>query len=129
MIKATILKNGCLKITADNAGRHELAQCNYFDKIEVHIAEELHRDNFEFIRPEWVGALTDSPILTNDLSIGDTGVAEFVGDVWWFPNYMITDPWQELKNKGKVIFIPEENNTTLHKRHFANYLKREKKDK
>jgi hypothetical protein len=111
MIKAKIKSNGTLLITADNEGRNELKQSWLW--ADAYVAEELHKDNFDFVLPEWVGALTSSPIITNDLCFNNNGVPDYVGDTWWFPNYMITDPWEELKNKGRVVFTPEENNKTL----------------
>lgn len=116
MIQAKILKNGTLKITADNQGRADLKEA--WNELEYYptedfITEELRLQSFEFVRPEWVGALTDSPIITDELGIADDGTADYMGDVWWYPNYMITDPWEELKNKGRVIFTPEENNKSL----------------
>ena len=113
MIRAQIQKDGYLKITADNEGRRNLKEAALWLCDEA-IAEEL-RDQFHFLRPEWIGALTDAPILTDDLTIGDDGTAEYVGDVWWYPNHAITDPWEVLKNTGRVIFDPEENNKSLPK--------------
>ena len=104
-MKATILKNGYLKITANNIDRIDLRNCyesgGYFE-VEELIGSEIWRGNFHFVKPEDVGALTSSPIIQAKN-----------GDVWWFPGYMIDDPWQELKNKGRVIFDPEENNKSL----------------
>ena len=118
MIRAQIQKDGYLKITADNEGRKELAHA--FDASykgglyapEVIVIDALH-DQFHFILPEWVGALTDAPILADDLTIEDDGTVSFVGDTWWFPDYQVTDPWEVLKNTGRVIFDPEENNKSL----------------
>ena len=110
MIRAKVQVDGRLKITADNEGRRELKESWHW--AESAVAEELG-DQFQFVLPEWVGALTSSPIITNKLTIGDNGTAEYVGDTWWFPNYQITDPWQELKDRGRVFFDAEENNKSL----------------
>ena len=120
MIRAQIQKNGYLKITADNEGRRNLKEAALWLCDEA-IAEEL-RDQFHFLRPEWIGALTDAPILTNELIGEDFSMddpPEHVGDTWWFPNYQITDPWEELKNTGRVIFDPEENNKSLPRKEVA----------
>lgn len=127
-MKAIILKTGFLKITANNEDRAEL---NYayrnnpsgYSQADDYVRETLRQLGWEFVRPEWVAALTDAPIITNDLSWQqneDDGLLPdyptTVGDVWWFPGYMIDDPWEQLKNKGRVLFEPEENNKTLPKR-------------
>lgn len=61
-------------------------------------------NGWEFVRPEVIGALTDSPILSNDTTQDDRGNYTHVGNVWWFPNYQISDPAQFLKDKGFVYF-------------------------
>ena len=120
-MNATILKNGFLKITADNEDRSELAYAyrgetgapGGYPAADDYVREALYQAGWEFVRPETVAALTDAPIITNDMQVDDNGDVVHVGDVWWFPGYMITDPWQELKNHGRVIFDPEENNKSL----------------
>ena len=120
MIRAKIQKDGYLKITADNEGRWDLKEAytskygGGYQKAEGEVIDALH-DQFHFILPEWVGALTDAPILADDLTIEDNGDISFVGDTWWFPDYQVTDPWEVLKNTGRVIFDPEENNKSLPK--------------
>ena len=106
MIRAQIQKDGCLKITADNISRTDLRHTyeighGYYG-AENMVKSDIWHWNFHFVKPETVGALTDSPII----QAGNK-------DVWWFPNYQIMDPWEELKNKGRVIFDPEENNKSL----------------
>jgi len=106
-MKAQILKDGSLKITANNHNRSELKDAyeqGGYPAAENYVQETLGFGCWEFIEPADIGALTSSPILGFD------------GDVWWFPNYQITDPWQELKNRGRVIFDPEENNRSLPKK-------------
>lgn len=124
MITAKILKNGVLKITADNEGRAMIKEAyagfgvsgsGGYPRAEMEVIDELGQRGWEFVRPEWVAALTDAPIITDDIIFADNGDVEYVGDVWWFPNYMVTDPWEVLKNKGRVYFEPEENNKSLPK--------------
>lgn len=108
-----ILPNGDLYITANNRLRSEIAYAlknQGYHGAESYVAESLH-ERYEFISPEVIGALTDSPILTDDPDFSDewlekgvgTGVCEG-GKVWWFPNYMIDCPWTELARKGRVVF-------------------------
>lgn len=56
------------------------------------------------VRPEWIAALTDAPILTDDLSFEEDGTALVCGRVWWFPNYMVESFAETLINTGSVIF-------------------------
>lgn len=101
-----------LILTADNEGRAALKDAygrgGYYN-AEGEVAEALH-EAYEFVRPENVpGALTDAPILVDcdflehpdngDLIIRD-GAA-----IYWFPDYMVTDPFDQLKNTGRVEFV------------------------
>lgn len=113
MINATITGN-VLVITADNISRSDLK--HWYDNggyytVEGAVAAELE-EKFYFVRPEWIGALTAAPILTRegDYTFEDNGDFVLDGDarVWWFPNYMITDPWERLKDTGRVEFAEAE---------------------
>lgn len=57
-----------------------------------------------FVRPEHLGALTDAPILTDELEVDDEGKPVRFGRVWWYPQYEHKDCAQELISKGKVTF-------------------------
>lgn len=121
-MKVIILPTGFLKITANNEDREELSYAyrgnpGGYPQAEDYVKETLSQFGWEFVRPEWVAALTDAPIITNDLRMDENmEECQGIGDVWWFPGYMIDDPWEQLKNKGRVFFDPEENNKTLPKR-------------
>lgn len=56
------------------------------------------------VNPEDVGALTDAPMLTDDCRIEDDGEVLVPGNVWWFPNYMITNFANQLVEQGKTLF-------------------------
>jgi hypothetical protein len=104
MLNAISLEN-TLRLTLGNEGRHELAQAYDAESL---IAEWLH-EKYEFIRPEEIGALTDAPILVDCDSLDysdDTGERVILDDatVYWFPDYAVRDPWQELKTRGRVSF-------------------------
>ena len=57
------------------------------------------------VRPEDIAALTDAPILTDDLEARDDGTRFVHGKVWWFPDYMIRSFAEELIRNGRVVFI------------------------
>ena len=107
-IRAT-LRNNTVLLTADNESRAKLADLmrgeEGFQRAEHYVAEELH-EQWEFIRPEEVGAITDSPLLAecDGLDRDNDGELTAVGNVCWFPNYMVTDPWESLRNHGRVVF-------------------------
>lgn len=115
-MNTTILPNGDLEITMDNEEERfsllEMCALGY-QEAESHMAECLHEE-YEFVRPEVIGALTDAPILcaSDDMDYSDeTMGAPFYSaaplpgaKVYWFPNYAVIDPWEELATKGCVVF-------------------------
>lgn len=62
------------------------------------------------VQPEWIGALTDAPILTDDLVIEDDGTANVPGKVWWFPNYQVESFAETLIREGRVVFTAAPEN-------------------
>lgn len=110
MIKTRILSNGNLLLTADNEARQELAEAyaaGGYPRAERCISEELH-ENMEFVQPEEIGALTDAPILAfcDDLDYPDNDDRILIegASVYYFGDYAITDPFEQLKNRGRVVF-------------------------
>lgn len=105
-IRAT-LRNNTLLLTADNSGRSEMAEALSYGSGhgEMLVSDELH-ERWEFIAPEVVGALTDSPILAecDGIERDYDGEITKVGKVAWFPDYAVRDPWQELRNRGRTVF-------------------------
>ena len=80
-------------------------------KKEIFIADLLETANYigngwEELQPEDIGALTEAPIIAEDVSRNeDTNEIENIGSIWWFPDYMIKDWIEILYNNGKVEFV------------------------
>lgn len=110
-----VLTNGNIEITLTNDGLEELQDLkdNQHRKVNVinesELLWELFEDifcnsAFEFLRPEEVGALTDSVIIGYDIPRNDEDeIQKFHEDskVFWFPNYMVTSIYDELVTDGK----------------------------
>lgn len=104
-----VLPNGHLKITAGNALRADLAEAfrlGGYPRAEETACEHLRSYGYEFVLPETINALTEAPILTHDPDYPDEGgVVPHEGEpVFWFPNYMVEDPWRTLADTGRVVF-------------------------
>ena len=56
------------------------------------------------VAPEDIGALTSAPIITDELNIEDDGARKVLGEVWWYPNYMVSSWVEVLRETGEVIF-------------------------
>ena len=48
--------------------------------------------------------LTDSPIIGYDIQINDNGEIMEDGNIYWFPDYMVINPWEQLINNGVIYF-------------------------
>lgn len=78
----------------------ELLTDNYF----LDLCEWQLCNGWELIRPEEVGALTDSLIFSETAVRDDWGELKSIGAVYWFPDYQILAPAKELLTKGRVFF-------------------------
>jgi hypothetical protein len=105
-MKLTILANGNLEISLDTEDdREDIASWSEGDHWE-RMFEECGAigNGWTMIAPEWIGALTDAPIVSDDCDLGDDAKLTRIGRVWWFPNYMIEDPIVTLVTSGRVVF-------------------------
>ena len=100
-----------LVIEANKEGRQELADAyerGGYPAAEELLAEALH-ERFVFVDPAWIGAMTDAPILVPQDGVdfpddADHWIVLPDARVFWFPNYMVEDPWETLRTKGVVRF-------------------------
>ncbi len=61
-------------------------------------------NGWSWVRPEEIGALTDAPILSDDIEYDDEGEVVRVGAVYWYPRYDVADPVAQLLANGSVEF-------------------------
>ncbi len=111
MFDQSVLPNGDLKFTLSGDALAEAIEqhaAGDFRDVGDLVCDHDMTANGELyiILPEWIGALTDSPIFSDELDYdgGDTDTVSHVGRVWWFPDYQILDPMQILLDTGEVIF-------------------------
>lgn len=138
-MKAMIQNDRSLKIQVDDEYyRNEYDSRGYDERLEIlaldgyYDRQEYVMDGlgqgWEMVRPEELGALTDSPIIarSEDL-IRDTDTNELIGiadsatGIWWFPDYQVQDPWEALARDGEVVFV---NGMDRFVQHRVNELRR-----
>lgn len=113
-MKFTKLTNGDLEIATDNPAQEKADLQELLDKTN-HMDHGFLADLLEYtgwspnghlhqVQPEWIAALTDAPILTDDLTIEDDGTANVLGNVWWFHNYQVESFAETLIRDGRVVF-------------------------
>ncbi len=109
-MKATFSKNGVL-FSLDAEEKAEIADIEGMPWGDLYEAfEELSCNGWDFVDPEDIGALTDAPILSNCMGRDDDGTMTAHSEcgmecgIFWFPNYMVEDPLETLRDKGEVFF-------------------------
>lgn len=98
--------DGLLIITADNEARSDLKQA--FERGGYYAADGCLREylvngGLEPLSPDLICALTEMPLFA-EWCLDDDGSVTVWGPVYGFPAYMVFDPWERLKNTGRVIF-------------------------
>lgn len=110
-MNTTILPNGNLRLTADNATRAYIADEIRHGRRNHVIFELLEHEicNGGFTPFDagdanpFVG-LTSAPCIAESMDVPDDGERVIVGRLWWFPDYMIRDEIEELRDRGRVDF-------------------------
>ena len=102
-------KHGDLLIRIDHDGRNELRaqvkDAGFQSDVFMYDTFEwlLGNSDLEWIAPEEIGALTDAPILGIVDRYGN-GVLKRVENSFWYPNYCLRSPQEDLVEYGEVIF-------------------------
>jgi len=98
------LDDGRLQIMLTREGRDELNSDEFtYPDFEEMIEWQLC-NGWEFIWPEEIGALTDAPILSDAAERDDKGVLTSVGRVYWYPQYQVHNPVEELDRRVSIYF-------------------------
>lgn len=105
-----ITPNGNLRFTIEGEEREmwreKMAEPDTYVSIVDIFSESGLPGNtdLEVVRPEEVGALTDSPIFAYGCERADDFDLLSAEHLWWFPNYQIEDPGEILIRTGQVLF-------------------------
>jgi hypothetical protein len=110
-VDVTVLPDGNLEITADTETREDLRQMLNRDGEIVALMEALE--------PYWTNGgyqpfdagegnpfvgLTCAPCIAECLDTHDDGKHEIVGRFWYYPDYMLRSPVEQLARTGRVVF-------------------------
>jgi hypothetical protein len=109
LIEFTKMIGGNLRISLTEAGRESLPEviemrdefgidAAFFDLIGFQLA-----NGWEEVKPEEVGALTASMILSDEADRDDMGILTGCGRVYWHPNYAVEDPIETLQKAGNFV--------------------------
>lgn len=97
-----------LRIELTASGRQHLVEYELRNKATDEALAELLEyqlcNGWTWLRPEQIGALTDAPILSDEVTENDRGELVSVGRVWWHERYAVEDPIELLQTQGYVLF-------------------------
>lgn len=112
MINATVLPSGDLLVTAGNTTRQFIAEAfaegRHYWSIFVDLFESYACNGsfnpFDAGEANPFVGLTSAPCIAETLETDEDGRHEIIGNLWWYPNYCLTDPLNDLKYRGRTIF-------------------------
>ncbi len=112
-LAATVLPGGALCLAAGNLARARIKELQASGLDDVSILREL-------TEPYWTNGsyapfdagdgrpfvgLTSAPCIAEDLDYPDDSDGPVLnGRLWYFPDYMLRSPVDELKRRGRVVF-------------------------
>lgn len=123
-MKFQITPNGNLEIIMEEENREDIQDLvakyphdgMFLRELLVEYTNWTGNGQLYQVNPEDVAALTDAPIVTDELEILDNGDRIVHGNVWWFPAYERYHFGEELLKHGHVLFtfappVPESAHT------------------
>lgn len=112
-MNATIEADGSLKLTASNEDRariKELETRGVHDPVAI-LADLLESyftnggfEPFDAGQGNPFVGLTSAPCIAESMTTHDDGENEIIGRFWYFGAYMLRDPVEDLKRRGRVVF-------------------------
>lgn len=110
-IYVEVMQNGNLKLTTHDDFVEEIVDamktktddCILADALEHYSCNGSYTPFNAGNANPFVG-LTDAPCIAESMIYHDDGELEINGDAWFYDNYMIRCPIQEMIEKGYVIF-------------------------
>ncbi len=103
------LPNGNLRITLLPAAREDVQEIVANQQLDADgkLAEVIEwqlGNGWELLSPESIGALTSAPILSEDVERDEHGDVITVGTTYWYRQYEVLDPVEQVLQHGYVDF-------------------------
>lgn len=99
-----------LTITLTDAGReeprylHEQQRRPEYEVLSVLLLDHIDCGDWNFLHPDDIGALTDAPLLSNEVERDDNYEITNVGRIFWHERYQIESAVEALLTAGWVWF-------------------------
>ena len=116
-VTCKILPSGALRVTANNETRREIADAlragrGYWSTLWEAFERYAVNGSYEPFNAgdanPFVG-LTSAPCVAEEITVEDDGARVIEGRLWWFPDYCLRDPLDELKTRGVTVFALAED--------------------
>lgn len=109
-VTCTVLPCGSLEVTSDEESREELREARergywqaFCELFESHMCNGGFTPFDAGDGNPFVG-LTSAPCIAEELSADDAGRNHIFGRFWFFADYAIRDPLEELCDTGRTVF-------------------------
>jgi hypothetical protein len=110
LVTFTKLPSGPLRISLDETERAEVEEIYHHpgwsadDKLSEVLEYEICNSDWEFVSPIEIGALTERPILSEQVERDNQGNITHLGRVYHYEDYQVFDPVERLLTNGHVDF-------------------------
>lgn len=113
MINIEKTRNGNIKLTFTEEGLKEVKELIENDGIDALQPDDLLWDmlehnlcnsDWERVLPEEIGALTDAPIISDEVTRDEQGKIITAGVVYAYMDYQVSAPLQVMLEKGHCIW-------------------------
>ena len=77
----------------------------------MELIDDFLCNGWDWVNSEDIGALTEAPLLTNDIEMDDNGNIIRVGVIYKYEMYQIYDPVEEIFSEDKIVLtkhLPED---------------------
>lgn len=111
-MKIEILPDGSLLLSCDDAERARLSDrlhkhCGWWGIIRDLFEPYSTNGSYEVFdggdANPFVG-LTAAPCIAESMDVADDGTRSVEGRLWWYPDYMVCDPLEDLARSGQSIW-------------------------
>jgi len=111
LLTMTVHENGDLIITADNGARQRIAEerrerdfWTVFLEMTEHYWANGSYTPFDAGQANPFVGLTDTACIAEHMDAKDDGTNVVVGRLWFFEDWALNDPLEELKRRGRTVF-------------------------
>lgn len=108
MVEITVMPNNNLKLTAT---KEEMEDFNFSERSDTELLSALlepcwTNGQYYVFNADQFGHLSEAPLIADEANIDEEDSVTWTlhGKVWWYPNYMVSNCMEVLRDEGEVVF-------------------------